>query len=90
MTKPQHVFEFDANPSTCIEEVRFLPGRNWLLTVSMGIWSVIVVWNLDFEDGEGPAKITEWNRKGAIFSGLAINTSSQSEATLAVSLRYVC
>lgn len=84
--QPRHVYEFNANPSTCIEEVRFLPGRNWLLTVSKGIWSTIVVWDLNFADGAGAEKITEWNPKGAIFIGLAVNTDPQSEATLAVSL----
>jgi len=74
---------FAANPSTYIEDVKFLPGKNWLLTVSKGIWSGITAWDLD----AGVTRIAEWSPRGAIFKGFAVNTDPDSEATLAVSMQ---
>jgi hypothetical protein len=74
---------FDANPSTYIEDVKFLPGKNWLLTVSKGIWSGITAWDLD----ACVTRMAEWSPKGAIFKGFAVNTDPYSEATLAVSIQ---
>lgn len=74
---------FDANPSTYIEHVKFLPGKNWLLTVSKGIWSGITAWNLD----TGATRMAEWSPKGAIFNGFAVNTDPRSVYTLAVSIQ---
>jgi hypothetical protein len=80
--KPRTTQVFDASPSTCIEDVKFLPGRNWLLVVSKGIWSGITAWDLD-----SGACVAEWSPKRAIFICFAVNTESDSEATLAVSIQ---
>src|SRR6267154_2008000 len=62
-TKAHVIQVFDANPSTYIEDVKFLPRKNWLLVVSKGIWSGITVWNLD----ASISMIAGWSPKGAIF-----------------------
>jgi hypothetical protein len=74
---------FAANPSTYIEAVKFLPGKNWLLVVSKGIWSGITAWDLD----AGITRMAEWTPKGAIFNGFAVNADPDSKATLAVSIQ---
>lgn len=81
---PRQVQVFDANRSICIEEVKFIPGRDYLLTVSKGIWSVITAWSVKDE----VRKITEWCPRGAIFNGFAVNTDPESEAAVAVSVKY--
>lgn len=81
--KPRTTHVFDANPSTYIEDVTFLPGKNWLLAVSKGIWSGITAWNLE----AGVSRMAEWSPKGAIFNGFAVNADPDSEATLAVSIQ---
>ena len=79
--EPRETRVFEASPSTHIELVQFMPGKNWLITVSKGIWSVITAWNLD----GSISKLAEWSPKGALFQGAAVvNTDPSSGATAAV------
>jgi hypothetical protein len=80
---PRTARVFDANPSTYIEDVIFLPAKNCLLVVSKGIWSGITAWGLD----AGFSRMAEWSPRGAIFNGFAVNINPDSEATLAVSIQ---
>lgn len=81
--EPHTTQVFNASLSTCIEDIKFLPGKNWLLVVSKGIWSGITAWDLD----AGASVIAEWSPKRAIFNCFAVNTDPDSEATLAVSIQ---
>jgi hypothetical protein len=81
---PRKMVIFDATSTTPVSDLRFVPGHDgkWLLTVSKGIWSVITVWDI----GDGLRKMLEWSPKGAFFNGFALNTDSESDGTLAVSV----
>lgn len=82
--EPRRIEVISAHPSTCIEDVRFVPRRSWLLTLSKGIWSVISAWDI----AKGSIKISEWRSpKGALFIAFAVNTDPDSQATLAVSVK---
>ncbi|CAL1698550.1 unnamed protein product [Somion occarium] len=91
-TQPCSHQEFRMKTSTGIYEIRILPeeehehwGRKRFLTISKGIWSEISCW----EVGEGLMplhKIAEWCPRGAIFTGIAVNSNPHSEGTVAVSL----
>ncbi|KAK0470226.1 uncharacterized protein EV420DRAFT_1258549 [Desarmillaria tabescens] len=66
-----------------VSEIKFIPGRQhkWLLTVSKGIWSVLTIW--DITRGH---KCSEWSPRGALFTGVKLNTDTESEASIAVAL----
>ncbi|KAK0445681.1 uncharacterized protein EV420DRAFT_1648396 [Desarmillaria tabescens] len=66
-----------------VSEVKFIPGRQhkWLLTVSKGIWSVLTIW--DIARGH---KSSEWSPRGALFTGVKLNTDTESETSMAVAL----
>ncbi|EGN94822.1 hypothetical protein SERLA73DRAFT_77554 [Serpula lacrymans var. lacrymans S7.3] len=91
VSEPRRTITFNANPSSPIDYIRFVPGHDGkrILTVSKGIWSVVTIW--DAKEGEGVnsgfRKTAEWGPKGAIFSGLTVNTKPGSEAVLAVSIQ---
>ncbi|KAG2061097.1 hypothetical protein BDR06DRAFT_903599 [Suillus hirtellus] len=77
---------FAASRGGPIQDIHFIPGydRRWLITVSQGIWSMITLW-----DRRSLTRVTSWSPEKAVFSNLAVNTSEDCEATLAVSLhRY--
>ncbi|KAK0237325.1 hypothetical protein EDD85DRAFT_770504 [Armillaria nabsnona] len=66
-----------------VSEIKFVPGRQhkWVLIVSKGIWSVLTIWDVTRQ-----RKRSEWSPKGAIFTGVKLNTDPESEASVAVSL----
>ncbi|KAG2132948.1 hypothetical protein DEU56DRAFT_811380 [Suillus clintonianus] len=77
---------FAASRGGPVQDIHFIPGydRRWLITVSQGIWSMITLW-----DRHTLTRVTSWSPQKAVFSALAVNTSEDSEAALAVSLhRY--
>ncbi|KAG2133541.1 uncharacterized protein EDB93DRAFT_883569 [Suillus bovinus] len=77
---------FTASRGGPIQDIHFIPGydRRWLITVSQGIWSMIILW-----DRRSLTRVTSWSPEKAVFSALTVNTSEDSEAALAVSLhRY--
>ncbi|KAG1853898.1 hypothetical protein DFJ58DRAFT_788846 [Suillus subalutaceus] len=77
---------FAASNGSPIQDIYFIPGhdRRWLITVSQGIWSMIILW-----DRRNLKRVTSWSPQKAVFSALAVNTSEDCEAALAVSLhRY--
>ncbi|KAK0216390.1 hypothetical protein IW262DRAFT_1276639 [Armillaria fumosa] len=77
---PNSETSFTGSP---VSEIQFVPGRQhkWVLTVSKVIWSVLTIW-----DTSRQRKCSEWSPKGAIFTGVKLNTESESEASVAVSL----
>ncbi|RDB17683.1 hypothetical protein Hypma_001259 [Hypsizygus marmoreus] len=83
-TAPRRTLFIDATASTRVSQVRFVPGHagDWILTVSKGIWDVLTVWDISGH----PKKCCEWSPRGAIFSGISLNTDISSEATVAVSV----
>ncbi|KAG1737153.1 uncharacterized protein EDB91DRAFT_1141214 [Suillus paluster] len=74
---------FAASRGGPVQGIHFIPGydRRWFVTVSQGIWSMITLW-----DRGTLTQVTSWSPKKAVFSALAVNTSEDSEAALAVSL----
>ncbi|KIM35396.1 hypothetical protein M413DRAFT_449782 [Hebeloma cylindrosporum] len=74
---------------TSISDVRFVPGhgRRFILTISKSVWSAMAIWDMGEEGGEDARKVCEWSPRGAIFNGFALNSDSNSEATVAVSLQ---
>ncbi|KAK0445680.1 uncharacterized protein EV420DRAFT_1276985 [Desarmillaria tabescens] len=77
---PSSETSFTGSP---IWEIKFIPGRQhkWLLTVSKGIWSVLTIWDIALG-----CKCSEWSLRGALFTGLKLNTDTESEASMAVAL----
>lgn len=78
--------DFAASRGGPIQDIYFIPGydQRWLITVSQGIWSMITLW-----DRRNLKRVTSWTPQNAVFSALAVNTSEDCEAALAVSLhRY--
>ena len=75
---------FATNTGGPIQDIHFIPGydRRWVITVSQSIWSIITLW-----DRRTSTRVTSWSQNKAVFSSLAVNTSEDSEAALAVSLR---
>ncbi|GJE98677.1 F-box protein [Phanerochaete sordida] len=89
--------EFAASSGTGISDVRLLPAHpRWVLAVARGIWPVITCWDVGLDEGGEPAvpgarqptKVAEWFRKGALFTGIAVNSDPGAEACLAVSLSF--
>lgn len=66
-----------------IQDIHFIPGydRKWFITISQSIWSMITLW-----DRRTLTRVTSWSSKWGILSGIAVNTSEDSGAALAVSL----
>ncbi|KAJ6541050.1 hypothetical protein DFH09DRAFT_929314 [Mycena vulgaris] len=85
--RPVVFCEFDATNGTPVSDLRFIPGRegNWLLSVSMGIWSIISLWELP-DTGVLPRKRFEWSRRDCILQKFLLNGDPACEAALAVSV----
>lgn len=92
---PKASVDWEANPSSDISEVLFVPdpsGREGrcIVTVSKGIWCLISLWDIQDIGRECqatrpiPEKIGSWNPKGAIFTAIALNSDCSSEASAAV------
>ncbi|KAK0443445.1 uncharacterized protein EV420DRAFT_1025373 [Desarmillaria tabescens] len=66
-----------------VSEIKFIPGRQhkWLLTVSKGTRSVLAIWDIVRRH-----KCSEWSPRGVPFTGVRLNTDTESEASIAVAL----
>ena len=95
---PKARVEWQANPSSDISEILFVPDPSGqegrcIVTVSKGIWCLISLWDVQAL-GRGceaatqpkPTKIGSWSPKGAIFGAIAVNSDPRSEASAAVAL----
>ncbi|KAG6831114.1 hypothetical protein H0H87_006139 [Tephrocybe sp. NHM501043] len=84
---PRRGLHIDSTSNIPVSDVRFLPGRSgdWVLTMSKGIWDVLTIWDLSSPEN-GARKACEWSPRGALFSGVTLNTDVVSDATLAVSM----
>jgi hypothetical protein len=82
--KPRVACYIDATSNTPLAEIRFVPGheKQWIFTVSKSVWDVITIWDVSVE----PQKCCEWSLRGATFHGFALNSDSNSQAMLAVSV----
>ena len=105
--EPVTAARFSASSGTGVTDVRFLPAHpGRILTVTRGIWPLITCWDIGGAPKGGtlgasvgsstatrPRKVAEWFRKGALFTGIAVNSDPTREACLAISLNfsgYVC
>lgn len=86
---------WQANPSSAISEVLFVPDPDGhegrcIVTVSKGIWCLISLWDIQNLGREcqatqpKPQQVGSWGPKGAIFSAIALNSDCSSEASAAV------
>ena len=88
--------KFPACSGTGVSEVRFLPAHpSWVVTVTRGIWPLITCWDISEGENEGVVsqaissrKVAGWFRKGALFTGITVNSDPTSDACLAVSLSF--
>ncbi|KAK0443418.1 uncharacterized protein EV420DRAFT_1649206 [Desarmillaria tabescens] len=66
-----------------VSEIKLIPGRQhkWLLIVLKGIWSVLTIWDIMHVH-----KYSEWSPRGALFTGVKLNTDTESEASITVAL----
>ncbi|KAF9477998.1 hypothetical protein BDN70DRAFT_896079 [Pholiota conissans] len=86
ISSPKRVVNVTGTSGISVSDVRFVPGRdNLLVTISKSIWSALSIWDID--DGVNSKKLCEWSPRGAIFTGFALNSDENSEATIAVSLQ---
>ncbi|TDL27111.1 hypothetical protein BD410DRAFT_741538 [Rickenella mellea] len=85
---PRKTLKFQANPSNFISDVHFVPRKNnrWMVTVSKGIWSVIVCWDLGRIKDNTPHKLGEWTCRGALILDVVVNTDPENKGCLAVAL----
>ncbi|KAJ7696928.1 hypothetical protein B0H17DRAFT_928814 [Mycena rosella] len=88
--EPSHptVFtEFDATNGTPVSDLRFVPGHEgrWLLSESMGIWSILCLWELS-APGASPLKKFEWSRRDCLLRGFLLNEDPACEGALALSI----
>ena len=67
--------------------------QTFLATVSKEIWSVVRFWDVDTcKFGRGtnvsghPPCIAEWRSKGALITGIAVNSGMRSDACMAISI----
>ncbi|PPQ94259.1 hypothetical protein CVT25_004915 [Psilocybe cyanescens] len=82
---PRRMRYSSGTSATSVSDVQFLPGHNdsLMLMISKSVWSVLSIWYIG---SENPHKVCEWSPRGAIFSGIAVNGDSRSEATIALAL----
>lgn len=74
--------------STAITSVRFLSNRRWLVAILTGIWSTLILCDLD----EGGNLLDEWTPKQASIDAVVVNPDANSSVHLAISIthqRYV-
>lgn len=86
---------FGASAGTGVSDVRFVPVRpGYIVAVTKGIWPLITCWDVpQCADATAwahrpPRRVAEWFRKGALFTGIAVNADPDAEGWLAVSLSF--
>ena len=80
--------KFTGGPLNGLDCVKFAlrQSHEWLLTLSRGIWPVIVCWDLERIKNNIPAQAGEWREYDTDFENLIVNTDITSEACFAVSV----
>jgi hypothetical protein len=87
--KPLRIHEssFDASgvQGIAVSEVRILRGSAGprLITTSKGIWSALILW--DLQDSV-PREVARWTSQGSIFRGFVVNDTPGTEALVAISV----
>ncbi|KAI0087526.1 hypothetical protein BDY19DRAFT_994850 [Irpex rosettiformis] len=83
---PLQALEFSASHGIPVSDIHFVPANpDWLVTVSRGIWFRITCWDTGLSRIGPHRKVADWSPKGAIFTGIIVNSDPHSEAILAVS-----
>lgn len=84
--KPNRIIRFTAGPVSVLADVRLVRrhSREWLLTITEGIWPMIDCWELTPDDG--PIKVGEWSRNGASIRKVVVNSDAANDADLVVSV----
>ena len=70
--------------SGAVDQIKFLShrGRNWIITISIGIW-----WTLSVRDCDSLQVVSDWSPGKALFSGIAVNSDDQSDAAIAIAVQ---
>lgn len=94
--EPKARVEWEANSSSAISEVLFVPDPSGheakcIVTVSKGIWCLISLWDIqaigqEHEATQSPKRVDSWSPKGAVFSAIAVNPDPRSKASAAVAV----
>lgn len=81
---PRRTLYIDAIANTSVYGVRFVPGHagDWILTLSKSVWDALTIWDLSAR----PQKLCEWSPRGGIFSGMSLNTETNTNTIVAISL----
>lgn len=90
---PRQLAEFSASSGMGVSDVRFVPSHlGFLISVTRVIWDMVLLWDFsacaDQDESTAPVQLAEWACKGALFTGLAVNTDPRAEACLAVSMSF--
>jgi len=86
-----HVCRILTPSSTSIKFVRFLPGNGVkyrIVAILSGIWSTLIIWELDDTHPAGGRLLCEWTPRGAAIDSIVVNPDINSPISLAVGLRY--
>ncbi|KAF9529944.1 hypothetical protein CPB83DRAFT_882590 [Crepidotus variabilis] len=75
---------------SAISDIQILPSLNddslRLLTISKNVWLEMSVWEVPHQR-EYPAKLMgRWSPRGALYTGVTVNTDPSSSATIAISI----
>lgn len=102
--QPRRMLKFKGGPANGLQSVHFVlrRKREWIITLSGGIWPAIGCWDLSIEKEEGgssrspnePLKVGEWTCKGATLDAVVVDQNIDSDSCFAVSVdnysqRYV-
>ena len=61
-------------------------NREWIITLSEGIWPVISCWDLQVDRHQEAEHVGEWFCKGALIQSVAVDKSLSHDPLLAVSV----
>ena len=85
LSSPQSSYHVSGTSGTSISGVRFLPGHDdkLFVTVSKSIWSSLSIWEMQ---GDNAKMVAHWSPRGVIITGFAVNDEVGTEGTLAISV----
>lgn len=91
--QPRRTLEFKGGPANGLQSVHFVMRREreWIITLSGGIWPAIGCWDLSIEYGGSrnlnePRKVGEWTCKGATMDAVVVDQNIDSDSCFAVSV----